>query len=86
MYIVHNPTEGNELIAKATGLKVSEISTEGVKLLNLEDNLRAFTVSTDTTSLYGSGQINSDFLVTAGIVNSVPDIKRVLDSSFLMEK
>jgi len=81
-----HPTESNELITKATGLKLSEISTDGIKLLNLADNLKAFNVSTDATSLYGSGQINSDFLLEAGIVNNVPDIKRVLDPSFLTEK
>jgi NitT/TauT family transport system substrate-binding protein len=81
-----HPTESNEIIAKATGFKPSEISTNGVKLLNLADNLQAFTVGTSTTSLYGSGQINRDFLIEAGIVNSVPDVKRILDPSFLTEK
>jgi len=79
-------TEGNEIIAKATGLKLSEVSTDGIKLLNLADNLQIFTVGTSTTSLYGSGQINRDFLIEAGIVNSVPDVKRILDPSFLTEK
>jgi NitT/TauT family transport system substrate-binding protein len=81
-----HPDESNEIIAKATGFKPSEISTNGIKLLNLEGNSQAFTVGTETTSLYGSGKINSDFLVEAGIVNTVPDVKRILDPSFLPEK
>jgi NitT/TauT family transport system substrate-binding protein len=78
-----NQAEANALIAKATGLKPEEISAEGVKILNLEDNLQAFTPGSDTTSLYFSAQISVDFLISSGILNNAPDPKRLLDPSFL---
>jgi len=82
-YWQQNPEEGNALIAKALNLPPEEISTEGLKLLNLEDNLRAFESGSDTTSLYVSGQINADFLISTGGLTNAPEIERLLDPSFL---
>ena len=82
-YLQANPTEGNAIIAKALKLKAEEISTEGLKLFNREDNLHAFMPGTDTTSLYVSGKVNADFLISSGGLSTAPDIERLLDSSFL---
>jgi NitT/TauT family transport system substrate-binding protein len=78
-----NPAEGNALIAKTLNLPVEEISLEGLKLLTREDNQRAFERSTDTTSLYTSGQVNADFLISSGGLTTAPDVERLLDPSFL---
>lgn len=78
-----NPAEGNVIIAKALKLEAEEISTEGLKLLNREDNLHAFLPGPDTTSLYVSGKVNADFLINSGGLTTAPDIERLLDSSFL---
>lgn len=78
-----NPTEGNAIIAKALGLKAEEISIEGLKLLNREDNLRAFQAGSDTTSLYVSGKVNADFLISSGGLSTAPNLERLLDPSFL---
>lgn len=82
-YWQENPEEGTALIAKALDLPPEEISTEGLKLLNLADNLHAFEPDTDITSLYGSGQANADFLISTGGLTNAPDIGRLLDPSFL---
>jgi NitT/TauT family transport system substrate-binding protein len=78
-----HPEEGNAMIAKHTGLKPEEISTEGIRLLNLDDNLRAFAPGSDPTSLHVSGQVNADFLISAGGLTSAPDVERLLEPSFL---
>jgi NitT/TauT family transport system substrate-binding protein len=78
-----NPTEGNAIIAKHTGLKPEEVSAEGVKLFNLADNTQAFARGTDTISLYGSGQVNIEFLISTGGLTTAPEIERLLDPSFL---
>jgi NitT/TauT family transport system substrate-binding protein len=82
-YWQENPMEGNAIIAKTLDLKTEEISTEGLKLLNLEDNLHAFAPGPDTTSLYVSGQVNADFLISSGGLSTAPDMERLLDPSFL---
>lgn len=78
-----HPAEGNALIAKTLNLPVEEISLQGLKLLTREDNQRAFERNTDPTSLYTSAQINADFLISSGTLNNAPDLKRLLDPSFL---
>ena len=78
-----NPADGNALIAKATGKDPTGVSTEGINLFTLEENQRAFTDSTDPISLYFSGKINADFMLSTGVLNSAPDLRRFLDPSFL---
>jgi NitT/TauT family transport system substrate-binding protein len=82
-YWQENPTEGNAIIAKTLDLNIEEISIEGLKLLNREDNLHAFTPGPDTTSLYVSGKVNADFLISSGGLSTAPDMERLLDPSFL---
>ncbi len=82
-----NPAAGNAIIAEATGLKPEEIWTDGLKLFNRDDNMRAFTdqaaTGTDFTSLYASGRANTEFLISTGGLTHAPDLERLLDSSFL---
>lgn len=78
-----NPEETAQMIAKHTGLKPEEISTEGVKLFNLEDNKIAFARGTDTTSLYISTQEYVDFFIAKGYLSSAPDLEQLIDPSFL---
>lgn len=78
-----HPTEGNAIIAKATGLQESEISLDGIKLLTLADNRQAFTMSDATLSLYASSKLTKDFLIGTGSLTTAPDEQRVLDKTFL---
>ncbi len=80
-----NPDEGSAIIAGVTGLPQEEISFEGIIFPDLEANLQAFQSSTDTTSLYTSGQLNIDILIGTGSLTTVPDIDRLLDPSFLQQ-
>lgn len=78
-----NPEEAAQMIAKHTGLEPEEISAEGIKLFDLEDNKIAFTRGTDTTSLYVSTQEYIDFLIASGDLDTVPDLNQLIDPSFL---
>ena len=78
-----NPAEGNALIAQATERRLEQISTEGIKLFSLEDNLKAFENSTELTSLYQSGRINADFMINTGVLIHAPKVERILEPSFL---
>jgi NitT/TauT family transport system substrate-binding protein len=78
-----NPKQGNALIAKALDLKPEAISLEGVKLLTLSDNRQAFTPGTTTQSLHYTTQLYSNFFARTGNLNSIPDLKQLLNSSFL---
>ena len=82
-YWQSNPSEGNAIIAEATGLPVEEISPEGIKLFGLEENRATFTQSSDVTSLYGSGLVNIEFLISTGGLTSAPNLEQLLDSSYL---
>ncbi len=78
-----NPQEGNALIAKALKLEPEAISLEGVKLLTLSDNRQAFTPGTTTESLHYTTQLYSNFFARTGSLNRLPDLKQLLNSSFL---
>jgi NitT/TauT family transport system substrate-binding protein len=78
-----NPTQGNSVIAKVAGKEPGDISSEGLKLFNLQDNLKAFAPGPDTTSLYTSSEINRAFLINSGGLTSAPALERLLDASFI---
>jgi NitT/TauT family transport system substrate-binding protein len=82
-YWQKNPDESKAIIAKYTGLAPDEISTEGLKILTLEDNREAFKPGDNTTSLYYTAQLNLDFLMTIGAVNNALDINQVFVPEFI---
>jgi len=78
-----NPNEAAALIAQATGQNSEDISFEGLKLFNQADNISAFSLGDNTTSIYFTSQIYSDFQIQTGRLSIVPDIDQMLDASFL---
>lgn len=78
-----NPTKGNAIIADETGRDPKSITTDGIKLLDQQENIRAFTSSDDPGSLHQSGRTNLNFMLSTGVLNDTPDLKQFLDSSFL---
>jgi NitT/TauT family transport system substrate-binding protein len=78
-----HPTEGNTAIAEVTGMQRGQLSTAGLKLFNLQDNLQAFTPGVDTTSLSVSSEVNRAFLINSGGLTSAPVLERLLDGSFV---
>lgn len=78
-----HPDEGNAIIAQATGLSLDEISTDGIKFFNLQDNLQTFQPGPGLTSLHTSGRVNADFLISTGVFIAEPNIEQILDPSYL---
>lgn len=78
-----NFKEGNELIAKALKISPETISLEGVELLTLKDNLKAFTPGNTTASLYHTAQLYSNFYIRTGGIARPLDINKLLNPSFL---
>lgn len=75
--------EGNAIIAKATDQNAADISTVGVKVFNQADNLEAFVKGTDTTSLFYTGQVQLNYLISINAFNKAPDLNTLLDPSYL---
>lgn len=84
-YWQENPKIANEIIAKHTGLNAADISTEGIKLFSLEDNLRAFNQVDDPSSLRRNAELNLEFLISTGRLTDAPDLDKLLDPAFLPE-
>jgi len=78
-----HPEESHAAVAQVTGMDLRQITAKGLKLFNLQDNLKAFAPGIDTTSLYVSGQINQTFLINSGGLTSAPVLERLLDGSFV---
>lgn len=82
-YWKDNPAEGNSIIAEAGGLNPKDISTEGVTLFDLNANLKAFTQSADSSSVYYTADQELQFSINNGDITNPVDIKELLDPSFL---
>jgi NitT/TauT family transport system substrate-binding protein len=78
-----NPEEAAQIVAKNTGLSPDEVSTEGMRLLGLDENLAAFQPGKDTTSIYYTAGLYRDFLAETGVVSALLDVETMLDPSFL---
>ncbi len=78
-----NRLKGNSIIAEATGQRVEDVNTEGLRLYDRNDNLKAFTDPSAADSLYNSLNGNLQYLLDSGTLNSRPDLNPLMDSSFL---
>lgn len=80
-----NPQESKVLIAKALKIKPEEVSAEGDRLYTLQDNLKAFTPSSNPESLYHTAKVYADFFIRTGGLSSTPDIEKLLVPSFVQQ-
>jgi NitT/TauT family transport system substrate-binding protein len=78
-----NPAESNAIIAKATGQKAGDISTEGIKLFDLAANLQAFRAGNDANSIYFTARKAQYFSISAGDISHAHKAEDALDASFL---
>lgn len=78
-----HPQESNVLLAKALKLKPEEISTEGVHLATVADNLKALAPGQTTESLYYTAKLYADFFIRAGGLSAAPDINQLIVPSFV---
>ena len=77
-----NLSEGNTLIAKVTNQKPEDISTDGIKLYTLADNLHGFDTK-NPASIFAAAQRTIDFYSLTGSLSFAPDLNKLLDPSYL---
>ena len=84
-YCQANPEESKALITKTLSIKPEEVSTDGVQLFTLQDNLKAFTPGSTTESLYHTAQLYADFYIRTGGLSAALDIQKLINPSFVQQ-
>ncbi len=79
---LENYVEGNQIIAEATGQNVKNISLEGIRLLNWEDNVLTFKDRVSEKGLPNVLHLYNDFYVRSGVIRK-PAAPTILASEFL---
>ena len=79
----NNPDSANALIHKHTGLKLSEITTEGCLLFTRDDNIRAFTDTAGFFSIHQTARIQTEFLQSMGDISLIPHPDSILCGLFI---
>jgi NitT/TauT family transport system substrate-binding protein len=84
-YIKANPAKANEIMAKRSGISVSEYIKfdQGVKLLNATDNLQAFKSGNDLSSLMFSSEKMKKAVVDLGLTKKTANISKLFDDRFI---
>ena len=80
-----NPEESKTIIAKTLNIKPETISTDGIQLSTLQDNLKAFTPGSTTESLYHTAKLYADFYTRTGGLSAAPDIQKLINPSFVQQ-
>jgi NitT/TauT family transport system substrate-binding protein len=84
-YWKDNPEESLQIMAKAaeTPLEDYKKGVETVKMFSIADNLNAFKANGDYTSLLYTGNKTAEFLKGLDMLSEMPDVKSMLDASFV---
>jgi NitT/TauT family transport system substrate-binding protein len=84
-YIKANPEKSNEIMAKRAGVTVDEYKkyAEGTKIFSVEDNLQAFSSTSNIVSLKYTAQEIAKFTVEAKLAKKVPDLSQIFDDRFV---
>lgn len=80
-----NPQESKVLIGQALNIKTEEVSTDGIHLYTLQDNLKAFTSGITTQSLYHTAKLYADFFIRTGGLRATPNIEKLINPSFVQQ-
>ncbi len=80
-----HPDEALAIMAKYAETPVSDyrLLVNGVRIFTLADNLRAFEARDDFQSLAYTGARTAAFLKEKGLLDRVPDVRTIIDPSFL---
>jgi NitT/TauT family transport system substrate-binding protein len=84
-YVKANQEKAYNIMTKRAGVSLKEYKEleQGVKLLNLEENLKAFTPGNDITSLPFAAEEISKFLGETGLAKQKPDLSKLFDARFI---
>ncbi len=80
-----NPDAAIKILAKRTDTPINDYKAfvKGTKIFSAPESLAAMQKSSALTSLYTSGQSNSEFLVKAGQVTKMPDYAAAVEPKFV---
>ncbi len=78
-----NPTEAEQMITQAVGLKPEELSLDGLELLTLARNQQFFRKDKDFSSVYYAGQVYMDFFLQKGVLTKPLNLEEYILASFL---
>lgn len=81
-YWKENVQEGNTIISKALKIPSNTISLEGISLTSLDENQNLFQFS-NPNSIHKIAKVYADFLIRAGNLTRIPELKSLFNSSFL---
>jgi len=78
-----HPEESKALIAKRLKIKPETVSTNGIQLSTLKENIKAFASGSTEESLYYTAKLYADFYIRTGGLSAAPDIQKLIDPSFV---
>ena len=78
-----NPDESNILIASFVNLPVNGITSQGIKIFTLQDNLIAFRPGENADSLHRTARITLDYMLGTNSMTRPPQLETLLDPSYL---
>lgn len=80
-----NREEAVTIMAVSEGMTFEEMNEgiNGIHQLDRMENIKAMQKSSETTSLYGSGAIISDFYLKRGQLSKLPDLEEIIEPRFV---
>lgn len=84
-FVFSNRTEAIGIMALAENMTADELasSLDGIKQLNLTENIEAMKQTEGMDSLYGSGNVISDFFMQRGQLSRVPHFDEIIEPKFV---
>jgi NitT/TauT family transport system substrate-binding protein len=84
-FIKKNEDEAVKIMAKVVEQKPEDYKQflPGTKFFDLKANIRAFTKDSDVHSLYGSGAVIQDFLISTGLQKKKANYEAALEPKFV---
>ncbi|ADG81473.1 ABC transporter substrate-binding protein [Thermincola potens] len=80
-----NPEEAIQIMAKRADTSPEDYkqSVQSVKIFTLEDNIKAFTKAESMEYLGYTGLKTAKFLKSKNMLDTIPDVEKILDDSFI---
>jgi NitT/TauT family transport system substrate-binding protein len=86
-FIYSNRDEALEIMSRAEGMSKEEMGKgiDGVRQLDLKENIKEMQKSKEMISLYGSGKMIIDFYLSRGQLSQLPDLDEIIEPKFVIE-
>jgi NitT/TauT family transport system substrate-binding protein len=86
-FIYSNRDEALEIMSRAEGMSKEEMGKgiDGVRQLDLKENIKEMQKSEEMISLYGSGKMIIDFYLSRGQLSQLPDLDEIIEPKFVMQ-